>query len=155
MQYSLIPVIASLALGAVAMPQPMSPASLDPRATVSGNNPGSIFQFGSDSNCRALFWQYGACGLSTYFNNGQVNPNMPLVAIPGSVFNQYGASQNNKLCAKVITMTRNGVTRQAVVADQNVGGDNSIDMCLGLWQAFGGHDNDGSILQGMQWSINY
>ncbi|KAF7563422.1 hypothetical protein G7046_g705 [Stylonectria norvegica] len=150
MQFSIIPVIATLAVGALA-----NPMSLDPRATVSGNNAGSIFQFGSDANCRALFWQYGACGLSTYFNNGQVDPNLPLVAIPGAIFNQYGASQNNKLCAKTITISHNGVTRQAVVADQNVGGDNSIDMCLGMWQAFGGHDNDGSIITGMTWSINY
>lgn len=148
MQFSIIPIISALALGASATPTP-----LDPRATVSGNNAISIFQFGSDSKCRALFWQYGACGLSTYFKN--TDPNMPLVAIPGAVFSKYGAAQNNKLCGKTITITRNGVTKKAIVADQNVGGDNSVDVCLGIWQAFGGHDNDGSILKGASWSINY
>lgn len=158
MKFSLIAAVMALALGVTAQDVDedfvldFDELELSSRATVSGTNPGSIFQFGNAAACRQLFWQYGACGLSTYFQ-GKVDPNVPLVAVPGSVFSKYGNAQNNKLCAKIITMKRNGVTRQAVVADQNVGGDNSIDMCLDLWQAFGGKDGDGSILKGMTWSI--
>lgn len=115
------------------------------------NMVGSIFQFGSDPRCRDLFWKHGACGLSTYHK--YVDSNMPLVAVPGHIFNQWGASQNNKLCGKVITMKYKGVTQKAVVADQNVGGDFSIDMCLNMWKAFGGRDNDGSIIKPITWSI--
>lgn len=150
MQFSVVTVIAALALDASAEPIPLTS-----RDTISGSNPGSIFQFGDTNACRDLFWQDGACGLSTYFNNGQVDPNMPLVAIPGSIFSQYGNWQNNRLCAKTITMHYNGVTQKAIIADQNVGGDNSVDMCLDMWQAFGGRDGDGSILRGMTWSIDF
>jgi hypothetical protein len=52
-------------------------------------------------------------------------------------------------------MNYNGVTQKAIVADQNVGGDNSVDMCLGQWEAFGGRDGDGSILRGMTWSTDF
>lgn len=78
---------------------------------------------------------------------------MPLVAMPSGVFDKYGAAQNNKLCGKVITMKRNGVTRKAVVADRNLSKDNSIDMCLDMWQAFGGRDGDGTLIRGFSWSV--
>ena len=125
--------------------------ALTASANVNGMNPISIFQYGDPAACRQLFYQYGACGLSTYQPN--TDPNMPLVAIPGLVFDQYGASQNNQLCGKVITMTHDGITQQALVADQNVGGDNSVDVCLNTWEAFGGHDGDGSIIRDMHWEV--
>ncbi|KAM0260062.1 hypothetical protein ACHAQJ_002986 [Trichoderma viride] len=123
-------------------------------AAVSGSGtPGSIFQFGSPSNCRELFWDFGACGLSTFFAN-EVSSSMSLVALPSGIFEKYGPSdQGNSLCAKVITMTHNGVTRQAVVADENTSSEQSIDMCLDLWQAFGGHDGDGTLIESFTWSI--
>lgn len=123
------------------------------RAVVSGNNQnGSIYRFGSPTECRQIFRQYGACGISTYFKN--VDPNASLVAMPAEVFDRYGAAQNNKLCGKTITMTRNGVTRKAVVADRNLSNDHSIDMCLDMWQAFGGRDNDGTVIHGFKWTVN-
>lgn len=139
-----------LAFGALATPVP---ADVAERSTVSGSNTnGSIFQFGSASSCKQIFWQSGACGLSTYFN-GKVDRSLPLVAIPSHVFDKYGQAQNNKLCGKVITMTHNGVTKRAVVADENTSNEQSIDMCLDMWKAFGGHDNDGTLIKGFKWSI--
>lgn len=122
------------------------------RETVSGTSNGSIFMFGSASNCRKTFWQYGACGLSTYFKD-KVDPKMPLVAMPSHFFDKYGQAQNNRLCGKVITMTHNGVTKKAVVADENTSNEQTIDMCLDSWQAFGGHDNDGTLIKNIKWSI--
>lgn len=113
---------------------------------------GSIFMFGDASASRQIEFTSGACGLSTYFAD-QVDPNMPLIAMPADVFDQFGSSQSNTLCAKVITMTLNGVTRQAVVSDRNLSDSHSIDMGLDLWEAFGGHDNDGTIIPGFTWSI--
>ena len=122
-------------------------------AAVTGSNtPGSIFMFGSAANCRATFNQHGACGISTYFPH--VDVKLPLVAMPSGVFDKYGAAQHNTLCGKTITMTHNGVTRKAVVADENTSAEQSIDMCLDLWTAFGGHDNDGTIIKPFSWSIN-
>lgn len=114
---------------------------------------GSIFQFGDAAAARSTLYTAGACGLSTYFAD-QVDPAMPLVAMPSGVFDQYGASQNNQLCAKVITMTNNGVTQQAVVADRNLSADNSIDMTSDLWVAFGGVDGDGTLIPGFSWTID-
>ncbi|KAL6875997.1 hypothetical protein HDV57DRAFT_519343 [Trichoderma longibrachiatum] len=122
-------------------------------AAISGSGtPGSIFMFGSAANCRQVFYDFGACGLSTFFAD-EVPASMPLVAIPSGIFDQFGEAQDNSLCAKVITMTHNGVTRQAIVADENTSSEQSIDMCLDLWQAFGGHDGDGSLITNFSWSI--
>ncbi|KIL87816.1 hypothetical protein FAVG1_08695 [Fusarium avenaceum] len=141
----------ALAIGALAAP---SDATIIKRADiVSGNNQkGSIFMFGNEQNCRQIFWTGGACGLSTYFAD-QVDPNLPLIAMPSGIFDRYGQAQHNKLCGKVITMTRNGVTKQAVVADENTSSEQTIDMCLDIWQAFGGVDNDGTLRTGITWSI--
>lgn len=140
----------TLAFGALAMPDP---ADATKRSIVSGSNTnGSIFQFGSASACYQIFWHSGACGLSTYFN-GKIDSSLPLVAIPSHVFDKHGEAQDNKLCGKVITMTHNGVTKRAVVADENTSNEQSIDMCLDLWKSFGGHDNDGTLIKGFKWSI--
>ncbi|KAL7940935.1 hypothetical protein V8C42DRAFT_336264 [Trichoderma barbatum] len=146
--------IASLVLALTASAAPIEEEQHTERAaaaiTGSGTN-GSIFMFGSASNCRKIFWQYGACGISTFFPNAA---NLPLVALPSGIFDRYGSSdQENRLCAKVITLTHNGVSRQALVADENTSSEQSIDMCLDLWQAFGGHDNDGSLIKNFSWSI--
>ncbi|KAF3066092.1 hypothetical protein CFAM422_009171 [Trichoderma lentiforme] len=142
MQFSLA--IAASVLAATASAAP---------ATVSGTNTnGSIFMFGDPAPARNLLNQFGACGLTTYFQ-GQVPDDMPLVAMPANIFDQFGSAQHNTLCAKIITLTRNGVTRQAAIADRNLSNTNSIDMTLDLWEAFGGHDNDGSIIPGFSWSI--
>lgn len=143
--------IAALVLAFTASAAPTKPVARDIIASGSDTN-GSIFMFGDPAASRAIEWQYGACGLSTYFAD-QVDPNMPLIAMPATVFDNYGASQSNTLCAKVITMTHNGVTRQAVVSDRNLSDSHSIDMGLDLWEAFGGHDNDGTIIPGFTWSI--
>lgn len=122
-------------------------------AVITGTNQnGSIFMFGNPAPARSLLYNYGACGLSTYFP-GKVPASMPLVAMPAGVFDKYGSAQHNTLCGKIITISRNGVTRQAAIADRNLSADNSIDMTLDLWQAFGGHDNDGSLIRGFSWSI--
>ncbi|KAK3181377.1 hypothetical protein K4F52_007391 [Lecanicillium sp. MT-2017a] len=118
----------------------------------SGTSDGSIFMFGDSAKCRKIFYDSGACGLSTYFK-GKVDPNMSLVAIPSHVFDKYGQAQNNKLCGKIITMTYQGVTRKAVVADENTSGEQSIDMCLGDWKAFHGKDGDGTLRKNIKWSI--
>ncbi|KAL7948654.1 hypothetical protein V8C42DRAFT_342667 [Trichoderma barbatum] len=145
MQFSLA--IAASVLAATVSAAPTAKA-------VSGSNTnGSIFMFGDPAPARDLLYRFGACGLSTYFP-GQVNGNMPLVAMPANVFDQFGFAQHNTLCARVITISRNGVTRQAVVADRNLSDTHSIDMTLDLWQAFGGRDGDGSIIRGFTWSIN-
>ncbi|UKZ78138.1 hypothetical protein TrVFT333_005872 [Trichoderma virens FT-333] len=151
MKFSLSIVSLALALTASAAPVEEEHTKRAAKVSGSGTN-GSIFMFGSASNCRNIFWQYGACGLSTYFAN-KVPSNLPLVALPSGVFDRYGEAQDNSLCAKVITMTHNGVSRQAVVADENTSSEQSIDMCLDLWQAFGGHDNDGTLIKNFSWSI--
>ncbi|KAK5991661.1 hypothetical protein PT974_07694 [Cladobotryum mycophilum] len=131
-----------------------APTTEEKRATANGSNQnGSIFRFGSAADCNKIFRQSGACGISTYFKN--VNPQATFVAMPAEVFDKYGAAQHNKLCGKQITMTRNGVTRTAIVADRNLSQDHSIDMCLDNWTAFGGKDNDGTLRRGIQWSINF
>ncbi|KAF4337282.1 hypothetical protein FBEOM_8871 [Fusarium beomiforme] len=132
-----------------------SDSPMDKKAVLaSGSNQnGSIFMFGSSRKCRQVFYTGGACGLSTYFAD-KVDPNLPLVAVPSGVFDKFGQAQHNQLCGKVVTMTYQGVTRQAIVADRNVSNERSIDMCLGIWKAFGGKDGDGSIRKGIQWSID-
>ncbi|RFU81471.1 hypothetical protein TARUN_736 [Trichoderma arundinaceum] len=153
MKFSLSAVSFALALTVSAAPVEEEQHTERAAKVVSGSGtPGSIFQFGSASNCRSIFWQFGACGISTFFPN--VPSNLPLVALPSGIFDAHGPSdQENSLCAKVITLTHNGVTRQAVVADENTSSEQSIDMCLDLWQAFGGHDGDGTLIKPFTWSI--
>lgn len=146
MQFSL-----SIATLVLAITASAAPNSKRQNIIASGDNmQGSIFEFGDPAPARQAFYTAGACGLSTYFPNA-VDPSMPLVAMPAAVFDQYGAAQHNQLCAKIITMSHNGVTRQAAIADRN--SFDSIDMTLDLWEAFGGHDGDGTIIQGFSWSI--
>lgn len=136
---------AALSLASIARASPIE--KRDP----SGTNPGSLYSF--DSNGRSVFYQYGSCGLSTYFV-GKVPDNMPLVAMPGSVMGSYGFAQHNTLCGKIVTMTApNGVTQQAAIADTNVGGDNSIDMTIDVWTKFGQPNWDASIIRDLRWSI--
>lgn len=138
---------AALALASVAI---AAPASEKRDIITSGNSPGSIYRYGDPAECRAIFEQYGACGLSTYFPDA---PNLPLVAMPNNIWDNYGASQHNQLCAKVMTMTHNGVTQKVVIADVNEGNQHSIDMCLDDWEGFGGHDGDGTLIQNIDWYI--
>ncbi|KAK1242859.1 hypothetical protein MKX08_005671 [Trichoderma sp. CBMAI-0020] len=146
MQFSL-----SIATVVLAMTASAAPSVKRQNILASGDNmQGSIFQFGDPAPARQTLYTVGSCGLSTYFPNA-VDPSIPLVAMPAVIFDQFGAAQNNQLCAKIITMTHNGVTRQAAVADRN--SFDSIDMTLDLWEAFGGHDGDGTIIQGFSWSI--
>lgn len=122
------------------------------KRTASGSNTnGSIYAFGSASSCHKILRTGGACGLSTYFPD--VDSRASFVAMPSEVFDKYGQSQHNTLCGKTITMKHNGVTKKAIVADRNLSVDHSIDMCLDLWQAFGGHDGDGTLIKGFSWSI--
>lgn len=141
-------IIAGLAVAVCAAPAEQQ----SKQAPVTGKSNGSIFMFGDTNKCRQTFWRYGACGLSTYFAD-KVDKNMPLVAMPTGTFDRYGEAQDNKLCGKVITMSHNGVTRKAVVADENTSSEQTIDMCLENWQAFGGHDNDGTLIRNINWSI--
>ncbi|KAK1242965.1 hypothetical protein MKX08_005777 [Trichoderma sp. CBMAI-0020] len=112
---------------------------------------GSIYKYGDPSNCHDTLRVSGACGISTY--NTQIGAEHSFVAMPSDVFDKYGQFQNNKLCGKTITMTHNGVTRTAIVADRNYSKDHSIDMCLDLWEAFGGHDQDGTLIRNFTWSV--
>jgi len=130
----------------------VSAAPLSRRDTLTGTNAGSIFEFGDASVARATFYEYGSCGLSTYFV-GVVADDMPLVAMPSVIMENYGASQHNTLCGKIITMTVGSVTRQAAIADTNVSNTNSIDMTSDLWVAFGQPADDGSIIAAVEWSI--
>ncbi|KAJ6787105.1 hypothetical protein PWT90_07226 [Aphanocladium album] len=148
MQLSISVLVAALAVAVSAAPA----EDVEKRAITSGTNDGSIFQFGDASRCRKIFYNSGACGISTYFK-GKVPDNMPLVAIPSHVFDKYGQAQDNKLCAKTITMTYKGVTRKAIVADENTSNEQSIDMCLDDWKAFGGKDGDGTLRRGIKWTI--
>ncbi|KAK3181599.1 hypothetical protein K4F52_007154 [Lecanicillium sp. MT-2017a] len=126
--------------------------SAAPEKRASGSNQnGSIYRYGNAQECHHILRDYGACGISTYFKN--VNQEASFVAMPADVFDRYGSAQHNSLCGKTITMKRNGVTRTAIVADRNLSNDHSIDMCLDLWTAFGGHDNDGTVIHGFNWNI--
>lgn len=146
MQFSL-----SIATFVLAMTASAAPSVKRQNIIASGDNTvGSIFMFGDPAPARQILYTGGSCGLSTYFPNA-VDPSVPLVAMPAQVFDQFGAAQHNQLCAKIITINHNGVTRQAAVADRNA--SPSIDMTLDLWEAFGGHDGDGSVIQGFSWSI--
>ncbi|KAL7900546.1 hypothetical protein HDV63DRAFT_285865 [Trichoderma sp. SZMC 28014] len=147
MQFSL-----SIATFVLAMTASAAPSVKRQNIIASGDNmQGTIFEFGDPAPARQALYQSGACGLSTYFPNA-VDLSMPLIAMPAVIFDQFGAAQNDQLCAKIITMSNNGVTRQAAVADRN--SFDSIDMTLDLWEAFGGHDNDGTIIPGFSWYIS-
>ncbi|KAM0521926.1 hypothetical protein ACHAPE_002490 [Trichoderma viride] len=146
MQFSL-----SIATFVLAMTASAAPSAKRQNIIASGDNMvGSIFMFGDPAPARQLLYTVGSCGLSTYFPNA-VDPSIPLIAMPAFIFDQFGAAQHDQLCAKIITISRNGVTRQAAVADRN--SSPSIDMTLDVWEAFGGHDNDGSVINGFSWSI--
>lgn len=119
--------------------------------STSGDTNGSIYAFGDANACHNTLRQFGACGISTFFQN--VDPNSSFVALPSGIFDQFGSAQHNTLCGKTITMTYNGVTRTGVVADRNLSNDNSIDMCLDIWTAFGGRDGDGTVIHGVHYSI--
>lgn len=84
------------------------------------------------------------------FSKGAVGSSLPLVTFPASIF---GQAQTDGLCTQIVTLTYNGVTQQAIVADENTGDEQSIGMCLDLWEAFGGHDNDSSPITNVSWSI--
>lgn len=120
----------------------------------SGTNPGSLYSFNAAATARQTFYQYGSCGLSTYFV-GVVPDSMPLVAMPASVMDSYGSAQHNTLCGKIVTMTNpaNGRTQQAAIADRNYGGDNSIDMTIDVWANFGQSTSDASIIKALNWSV--
>ncbi|KAH8690188.1 hypothetical protein BGW36DRAFT_390346 [Talaromyces proteolyticus] len=113
---------------------------------------GSIFAFGDDASCNQVFYNSGSCGFSTYFPS--LNPSSTgaeLIALSASVMDQFGAAQNDELCGKTIEITGpNGVTKQAVIADR--AGADIIDMCSGLWTAFGSQDGDGTNIQ-IQWKV--
>lgn len=117
---------------------------------------GSIYSFADDASCNEIFYTAGSCGLSTYFPD--VIPSsstIPLVAMASAVMSQFGASQNNELCGKTIEITgANGVVQQAAIAD--TAGADIIDMCLNLWEDFGGVDGDGTIMtgaNGLEWHL--
>ncbi|KAJ6785023.1 hypothetical protein PWT90_10502 [Aphanocladium album] len=118
---------------------------------VSGDNQNiSIYTF-ERATCGAILRRYGACGLLTHMP--ELDQQVSFVAMPSSVFDKYGAGNKNTLCGKTITITVNGVTKTAVVADRNLSNDNSIDTCPEIWEAFGGHDRDGTLIRGASWSI--
>ncbi|KAL7919450.1 hypothetical protein ACQKWADRAFT_301453 [Trichoderma austrokoningii] len=120
--------------------------------TIHGSNTnGSIYANGSPSSCHNILRTAGACGISAF--RPDIDPNASFITILYDIFDQYGESQNNKLCGETIVMKHNGVTKKAIVADRNKSDSHSIDMCLDLWQAFGGHDNQDSIIKGFSWSI--
>jgi hypothetical protein len=154
MLFAKLPILALvLALGASATPTPSSENLVVARGAASGTNTGTIYAFGDDAAARNTLYTVGSCGLSTYFAS-QVKTTDHLVAMPQSIMTQYGASQHNTLCAKKVTMTSNGKTEYALVADTNVSPENSIDMTSALWIAFGMKDGDGSHAGfEIQWSV--
>ncbi|EED20784.1 hypothetical protein TSTA_039780 [Talaromyces stipitatus ATCC 10500] len=98
---------------------------------------GSIYSFADDASCNEIFYTAGS------------------FAMASAVMSQFGASQNNELCGKTIEITgANGVVQQAAIAD--TAGADIIDMCLNLWEDFGGQDGDGTIMtgaNGIQWRL--
>ena len=155
--------VVALALGATASPVTTTYSSttnvssnsnsVSASSNVDGTNTGTIFRFGDAAAARKIFWESGSCGLSTYFAD-KVDAKLPLVAFPEIVMKQHGASQNNKLCGKVATLTARGKTMKVVVADTNVSPENSIDMTSDVWTYFGQKDGDGSHKDfQIKWSI--
>lgn len=151
MQFSVAALVAALAFTASAAPaKEERAAQLSKRLSKSNQNI-SIFAFGDATRCHHTLRDSGACGISTFFKN--VNQEASFVAMPADVFDQHGSAQHNTLCGKTIKITHNGVTKTAIVADRNLSNDHSIDTCLDIWQAFGGHDGDGTIIRGASWTI--
>lgn len=149
-------ILIAIALGVVTA-SPVPENTLITRAPVTGTNLGSLYSLDPETTSRPIFWEKGSCGLSTYFPN--VDPSITLVAMPNTVMESYGASQNNALCGKKVTMKEisTGKTVEAVVADTNFSGTNnapSIDMLLSAWQAFGRNPQDADT-KGFQleWTI--
>ncbi|KAJ3497885.1 hypothetical protein NLG97_g1553 [Lecanicillium saksenae] len=141
--------IAGLALAATAAAAPST--EIEKRAG-GGNQNISIYRYGDAKQCHHILRDAGACGISTYFKN--VNQEASFVAMPATIFDKYGSAQHNKLCGKTVTIKHNGVTKTAIVADRNLSNDHSIDTCLDIWKAFGGKDNDGTLIRGATWSVN-
>lgn len=117
---------------------------------------GSIYSFADDASCNEIFYTAGSCGLSTYFTSEiPSSSTIPLIAMADAVMSQFGASQNNELCGKTIEITgANGVVQQAAIAD--TAGADIIDMCINLWEDFGGVNGDGTIMQGanaLEWRL--
>ncbi|ATY65413.1 hypothetical protein A9K55_002148 [Cordyceps militaris] len=139
--------VSSPPLVALLLVVPMALASPGCNPAAGTNQAISIYSF--ESSCNSALRTGGACGLSTYFPN--VDENASFFAMPWEVFDQYGRSQHNVLCGKQIQITHNGVVEKAIVADRNGGGDNSIDTCPDLWQAFGGHDGNGTLIRVASW----
>jgi hypothetical protein len=144
----------AVALGTVSA-SPLPDATPNPGTPVTGTNTGSIYSLDPETTSRPVLWNSGSCGLSTYFPN--VDPTAELVAMPGSVMTLYGASQNNALCGKNVTMTQVGTntTVVAVVADTNISPQNSIDMLMGAWVTFGRSPTDADTKNfQLDWSID-
>ncbi|QKX53261.1 uncharacterized protein TRUGW13939_00337 [Talaromyces rugulosus] len=114
---------------------------------------GSIFSFSDDASCNEIFYQSGSCGFSTYFTSQfPSSAGQEFIALSAADMDQFGAAQNDELCGKTIDITGpNGVTKQAVVADR--AGADIIDMCAGLWEAFGSVNGDGTNIQ-VQWKVS-
>ncbi|EEA21180.1 hypothetical protein TMatcc_001182 [Talaromyces marneffei ATCC 18224] len=117
---------------------------------------GSICSFADDASCNEIFYTAGSCGLSTYFTSEiPSSSTIPLVAMASAVMSQFGYSQNNELCGKTIEITgANGVVQRAAIAD--TAGADIIDMCLNLWEDFGGVNGDGTIMTGtnsLKWHL--
>ncbi|OAA65127.1 hypothetical protein LEL_10574 [Akanthomyces lecanii RCEF 1005] len=111
----------------------------------------SIYSFDEAMECHHILRDYGACGISMYFKG--VDQEASFVAMPAKIFDEHGSAQNNELCGQTIRITHQGVSRTAIVADRNLSPDNSIDTCLDIWQAFGGHKGDGTLIRGASWVI--
>lgn len=153
MKFTTAAAVSALAVAASA--SPVAVAKRDIPSSFYSNMPitGSEYSFDTDANCNQVFYQSGACGLSTYFTSQfPSSAGQEFVAISASVFDQFGASQNNELCGKTIDITGpNGVVQQAVVADR--AGADIIDMCANLWEAFGSTTGDGTNIQ-IQWKVS-
>ncbi|EGX96941.1 hypothetical protein CCM_01600 [Cordyceps militaris CM01] len=152
--------IAAVAFAATVAAAPS--AETKKRASGSDQNI-SIYRFGDPAGCHDVLRVSGACGISTYFKN--VDQAASFVAIPSKLFDKFtpndpkspttkAAPQTNTLCGKTITITHNGVTKTAIVADRNFSNDNSIDTCMDIWSAFGGKDGDGTVIHGATWSVD-
>lgn len=117
---------------------------------------GSIYSFADGASYNEIFYTAGNCGLSTYFSsNIPSSSTIPLVAMASAVMSQFGYSQNNELCGRTIEITgANHVVQQAAIAD--TAGTDIINMCIDLWEAFGGQDGDGTIMsgfRGLRWRL--
>ena len=64
----------------------------------------------------------------------------------------YGSAQFNTLCGRQVRLTAKGVSVLVAIADTNPSAP-SIDVTLDVWEEFGGHDGDGTMIQGISWAI--